>query len=109
MRALEVDMTAELLAGRMVSAMAVARAHMEVAGLAAYGCNALYEAGRSGDFKPLEKLVLQTYFGSSMRIQVKGTPELDYYLRPEEVRPLRPGDLIKAMDAFRASGDLPGT
>jgi len=109
MRALEVGMTAELLASRMISAMAVARAHMEVAGLAAYCCRALYEAGRSGEFEPLEKLVLQTYFGSNMRIQVKGTPELDAYLRLEEVRPLRTGDLIKAMDAFQAPNDRPGT
>lgn len=36
MRALEVGTAAELAAGRMISAMATARAHMEVAGLAAY-------------------------------------------------------------------------
>lgn len=44
-----------------------------------------------------------------MRIQVKGTPELDRYLRPEEVRPLRLGEMIKSMDAFRSSGGPPGT
>jgi hypothetical protein len=109
MRALEDGMTTELVAGRPTSAMAVARAHMEVAGLAAYCCRALYDVSKSGDFTSLEKVILQTYFGSSMRIQVKGTPELDVHLRPEEVRPLRVGDLIKSMDAFLAAGDQPGT
>lgn len=109
MRALEDGATAELAAERLTSAMAVARAHMEVAGLAAYCCRATYDAGRNGDFVPLEKLILQTYFGSSMRIQAKGTPELGDYLRPEEVRPLRVGELIKSMDAFRSAGDAPST
>jgi hypothetical protein len=109
MRALEVGTAAELAAGRMISAMATARAHMEVAGLAAYCCRALYNCGRSGDFAPVEKLIVQTYFGSNMRIQVKGTPALEPHLRPEEVRPFRIGDLIKAMDEFRASGEEPGT
>lgn len=109
MRALEVGMVAELAAGRMISAMATARAHMEVAGLAAHCCRALYNSGRSGDFASVEKLIARTYFGSSMRIQVKGTPGLDAYLRPEEVRPLRIGDLIKSMDDFRAAGEEPGT
>lgn len=109
MRALEVGTAAELAAGRMISAMATARAHMEVAGLAAYCCRALYSCGRTGDFTPIEKLIVQTYFGSNMRIQVKGTPALEPHLRPEEVRPFRIGDLIKAMDEFRAAGDEPGT
>ncbi|MDP8931619.1 MAG: hypothetical protein M3O70_24380 [Actinomycetota bacterium] len=76
MRALEVDTLAELAAGRMISAMATARAHMEVAGLATYCCRALYDSGRDGDFESVEKLIARTYFGSSMRIQVKGTPVL---------------------------------
>ncbi len=109
MRELEVGTAAELAAGRMISAMAAARAHMEVAGLAAYCCRALYHSGRSGDFGPIEKLILQTYFGSNMRIQVKGTPALEEYLRREEVRPFRIGDLIKSMDDFRAAGEEPET
>jgi hypothetical protein len=109
MRALEDGTTAELAAGRLTSAMAIARAHMEVAGLAAYCCRRLYDAGKTGNFESLIKLVQDTYFGSSMRIQVKGTPDLDDYIGPEEGRPLRPGELIKAMDEFRASGDKPGT
>jgi hypothetical protein len=109
MRALEVGTVAELAAGRMISAMATARAHMEVAGLATHCCRALYDAGRSGDFRRVETLIVQTYFGSNMRIQTKGTPALAEHLRPEEVRPLRPGDLIKSMDDFRAAGDAPGT
>lgn len=109
MRALETGVVAELLGGRMISSMAVARAHMEVAGLAAHCVHTLYEAARTEDFAPLRTLMLQTYFGSNMRIQVKGTPELDEYLRPEEVRPLRIGGLIKAMDEFRSFGEDPGT
>jgi|GEM_PF-4460765 len=109
MRSLEIGVTAELRAGRITSAMAVARAHMEVAGLAALSCNVLYEAGGAGEFKPVEVLILGTYFGSSMRIQVKGTPVLGEFLRPEEVRPLRTGQMIKAMDDFRAGGGEPGT
>ncbi|HVL90275.1 MAG TPA: hypothetical protein VM841_08585, partial [Actinomycetota bacterium] len=109
MRALEDGTTAELSAGRLTPAMAVARAHMEVAGLAAFCCRKLYDAGRTRDFTRLMKLLKDTYFGSSMRIQVKGTPELNEYLRPEEGRPLGTGELIKAMDDFRASGDEPGT
>ena len=109
MRALEAGCAAELAAGRMISAMATARAHMEVAGLASYCCRALYAAGHSGDFGPVGKLIVQTYFGSNMRIQVKGTPALDPHLRPEEVRPLRIGELIKSMDDFRAAGQNPGT
>jgi hypothetical protein len=109
MRALEVGMIAEFVAGRMISAMAVARAHMEVAGLASYCGRALYDAGRIGHFEPLEKLILHTYFGSSMRIQVKGTRSWTTTCGRKEVRPLRIGELIKSMDDFRASGDKPGT
>jgi hypothetical protein len=109
MQALEDSIFSQLADDRLTAAMAVARAHMEVAGLAAYCNNALYGVRRSGTWDKLTKLVQGTYFGSSMRIQAGGTPELADYLGPEEAYPSRPGELIKAMDVFEASGQEAGT
>lgn len=105
LRALEVGAAAELAAGRMLSAMATIRAHMEIAGLATSSCEALFDSGRTGDFESLSRTIMTSYFGTSMRIQQKGTPAIKDYLRQEEVRPFRPGELIKSMDRFRSDGE----
>jgi hypothetical protein len=101
---LEDGFFSELFNDRLVSAMVIARAHMEVAGLAAYALNALFGAARTGDWMRLTQIVQKTYFGSSMSIQAKGTPELQDYLL-EEVCPMRPGNLVKAMDRFAVPDD----
>jgi hypothetical protein len=99
LRGLETAFLAELAADRVSAAMTLARAHMEVAGLAAYGADVLLTAGRDGAWDRLAKVVQQVYFGSSMRIQAKNTPALDDFLL-EEVCPIRPGEFIRAMDRF---------
>jgi hypothetical protein len=99
LRGLEATILSELATGRATAGMIVARAHMEVAGLAAYCSEVLLSAGRDGKWDRLAKVVQQVYFGSSMRIQAKGTPPLERFLL-EEVCPIRPGELIKAMDRF---------
>jgi hypothetical protein len=94
----------ELENDRLTATMVLTRAHMEVAGLAAYSSNALFSTARSGEWDKLTKLVQQTYFGSSMRIQAKGTPSLNEILL-EESYPIKPSDLIKAMDKFDRPDD----
>jgi len=89
----------------LTAAMVLTRAHMEVAGLSAYITNALFSNTLSNDLDRLTKLVQKTYFGSSMRIQAKRTPKLNDILM-EETYPLKPTDLIKAMDRFAMPDDL---
>lgn len=96
---LETSILSELVADRLTPALVIARAHMELAGLAAYSAEVLLSAGRDGAWDRLAKVVQQVYFGSSMRIQAKGTPALEDFLL-EEVCPIRPSEFIKAMDRF---------
>lgn len=101
LRGLETAVLSELAADRLTAAMTLERAHMEVAGLAAYSADVLFAAGCDGAWDRLAKVVQQVYFGSSMRVQTKNTPALENFLL-EEVCPLRPGEFIKAMDRFAA-------
>jgi hypothetical protein len=98
--AIFLDLTRDYL----TAAMVLARSHMEVAGLAAYGAQILFASARKSEWDRLIKVIQQTYFGSSTRIQEKGTPELGDHLLAE-VYPFRPTDLIKAMDRFAKPDD----
>lgn len=99
----------ELLHDRLTAAMVVSRAHMEVAGLAAYCLERLFGAAKSGDWEGLLPLVQKTYFGTSMRIQAGGTPALEALILEEEGYPLKPGDLVKALDRYAAGDGSVGT
>ena len=101
---LETAALSQIVADRRTAAMVLIRAHMEIAGLAAYCHEKLFDAGRDGALDRLADVVHQVYFGSSMRIQTKKTPELADYLF-EEVYPIRPTDFIRSMDRFASGGD----
>lgn len=100
MQALEDAVLTELLAEHLTASIILVRAHMEVAGLATYCCEQLFNAARKEDWQSLLKAMHQTNFGTSMRIQADGRPRVDQMISETEIRPLRPGDLIKAMDRF---------
>lgn len=109
MQDLEDSVASELLAERLTSSLILLRAHMEVAGLAAYGANRLWDAAEQPDgWEKLAPVIQKIYFGSSLFIQSRNTPEVQRIIGMGEVYPTSPTDYIKALDRFAVPGKTPG-
>ncbi len=109
MQDLEDGIASELVAERLTSSLILLRAHMEVAGLAAYAANRLWDAAEQPDgWQKLAPAIQKVYFGSSMFIQSRGIPDIRKVIGMGEVYPVGPTDYIKAMDRFAAPGKSPG-
>jgi len=108
LRLMERGLFSELQAHRVLSAMVLARAHMEAAAHAAYCEQALVDAANSGSWNDIGETVLRTMFGTSLRIAAKRDARVDEFIRPTEHLPPEIGDTIKALDRFVAAGRTPG-
>ena len=108
LRLMERGIFGELQAHRVLSAMALARAHMEAAAQAAYCEQALVDAANSGSWDGISETVLRTMLGTSLRIAAKRDARVDEFITPPEHLPLEIGETIKALDRFVAAGQSPG-
>jgi len=109
MHDLEDGIANEFLAERLTSSLVLLRAHMEVAGLAAYAVNRLWDAARQPDgWEKLAPVIQKVYFGSSMFVQSRGSPDIADTIGMGEVYPVNPTDYIKALDRFASPGKVPG-
>jgi len=102
LRSLETGFLSELDSGRFMSAMVLARSHMENAGLAAFIEQVLIEASDTDNWDLLKPIIQQTLFGTSFRFEEKLT-ELQEELPLESTFPIKPKALLKAMDNFLIS------
>src|SRR3954471_3895465 len=109
MQDLEDAIASELVDGRFTSSSILLRAHMEVAGLAAYVVNRLQDAAEQPEgWQKLAPAIQRVYFGSSMFVQSRGTPDVANIIGMGEVYPVSPTDYIKAIDRFASPGKTPG-
>jgi hypothetical protein len=108
LRSMERGIFSELQAHRVLSAMVLARAHMEAAAQAAYCEQALVDAANSGSWEDISETVLRTMLGTSLRIAAKRDARVDDFITPPEHVPLEIGETIKALDRFIAAGQEPG-
>jgi hypothetical protein len=109
LRSMERGIFSELQAHRVLSAMVLARAHMEAAAQAAYCEQALVDAAHSGSWDDISETVLRTMLGTSLRIAAKRDARVDELITPSEHLPLvEIGETIKALDRFVAAGQQPG-
>jgi hypothetical protein len=99
LRSNEAGFLSELSSGRFLTAMTIARAHMEVAALAAFAERALLKASETGNWDDLKPIVHQMLFGTSFRFE-KGLTELQEELPLVSTEPVRPKLLLEAMDEF---------
>jgi len=99
LRSLEAGFLSELAADRFMTAMVLARAHMENAGLAAFAEQQLLKASDTARWDDLKLIIQQMLFGTSFRFEKKLT-ELQDELPLEATLPVRPKALLKAMDGF---------
>lgn len=99
LRSLEHGFLSELNACRLMTAMILARSHMEVAGLAAYAEHALLAASETGKWDDLKPIIHQMLFGTSFRFE-KQLQSLQDELPLEATIPVRPKLLLEAMDDF---------
>jgi len=108
LRSMERGIFSELQAQRVLSAMVLARAHMEAAAQAAYCEQALVDTANSGSWDDISETVLRTMLGTSLRIAAKRDARVDEFITPTEHVPLEIGETIKALDRFVAAGQVPG-
>lgn len=108
LRSMERGIFSELQAHRVLSAMVLARAHMEAAAQAAYCEQVLVDTAKSGAWDDIRETVLRTMLGTSLRIAAKRDPRVDEFIAPTEHLPLEIGETIKALDRFVAAGQAPG-
>jgi len=108
LRSIERGIFNELQAHRILSAMVLARAHMEAAAQAAYCEQLLVDTAKSGAWDDIGEAVLRTMLGTSLRIAAKRDPRVDEFITPAEHFPLEIGEAIKALDRFAAAGQAPG-
>jgi len=108
LRSIERGIFSELQAHRVLSAMVLARAHMEAAAQAAYCEQALVDTANSGSWDDISETVLRTMHGTSLRIAAKRDGRVDEFIAPTEHLPLEIGETIKALDRFVAAGQVPG-
>jgi len=99
LRSLEAGFLSELATGRFMTAMVLARSHMECAGLAAFAEQELLNASDTGNWDDLKPTIHQMLFGTSFRFEKKLT-ELQEELPLEATLPVRPNVLLEAMDGF---------
>lgn len=99
LRSLEAGFLSELAGGRFMTAMVLARSHMENAGLAAFAEQELLKASDTGSWDDLKPTIHQMLFGTSFRFEKKLT-ELQEELPLEATLPVRPKALLEAMDGF---------
>jgi len=107
LRSMERGIFSELQAHQVLSAMVLARAHMEAAAQAAYCEQVLVDTAKSGAWDDISETVLRTMLGTSLRIAAKRDPRVDEFITPTEHLPLEIGETIKALDRFVASGQAP--
>lgn len=108
LRSMERGIFSELQAHRVLSAMVLARAHMEAAAQAAYCEQVLVDTANSGAWDDIGETVLRTMLGTSLRIAAKRDARVDEFITPTEHVPLEIGETIKALDRFVAAGQAPG-
>ena len=99
LRSLEAGFLSELSAGRFMTAMVLARSHMETAGLAAFAEQELLKASGTASWDDLKSTIQQMLFGTSFRFEKKLT-ELQDELPIEATIPVRPKALLEAMEGF---------
>lgn len=99
LRSLEAGFLSELAAGRFMTAMILARSHMENAGLAAFAEQELLKASVTAMWDNLKPTIHQMLFGTSFRFEKKLT-ELQDELPLETTMPVRPKALLEAMNGF---------
>ena len=102
LRSLETGFLSELDSGRFMSAMVLARSHMESAGLAAFTEQELLKASDTCDWDILKPIIQQILFGTSFRFEKK-LVGLQDELPLETTLPIRPKDFLKAMDNYLIS------
>jgi len=108
LRSMERGIFGELQAHRVLSAMVLARSHMEAAAQAAYCEQVLVDTANSGAWDDISETVLRTMRGTSLRIAAKRDARVDEFITPTEHFPLEIGETIKALDRFVAAGQAPG-
>lgn len=99
LRSLEAGFLSELSAGRFMTAMILARSHMENAGLAAFAEQELLKASETANWEDLKPIIQQMLFGTSFRFEKKLTLLQDE-LPLEATLPVRPNVLLESMDGF---------
>jgi len=102
LRSLEAGFLSEMAAGRFMSAMVLARSHMESTGLAAFTEQELLKASDTGDWDILKPIIQKILFGTSFRFEKK-LVGLQDKLPLETTLPIRPKDFLLAMDNYLAS------
>jgi hypothetical protein len=108
LRSMEQGIFSELQGHRVLSAMVLARAHMEAAAQAADCEQVLVDTANSGAWDDISETVLRTMFGTSLRIAAKRDARVDEFITPTEHFRLEIGETIKALDRFAAAGQAPG-
>lgn len=99
LRSLETGFLSELSSGRFMTAMVLARSHMENAGLSAFAERELLKASDTGRWDDLKLTIQQMLFGTSFRFEKK-LIEIQDELPLETTLPVRPKPLLEAMEGF---------
>ena len=99
LRSLEAGFLSELCARRFMTAMILARSHMEVAGFATFAEHALLRASDTGNWDELKLTIHKMLFGTSFRFE-KNLTQVQDALSLEATTPVPPKLLLQAMDEF---------
>src|SRR5947199_1567505 len=82
LRSMERGIFSELGVGRVLSAMVLARAHMEAAAQAAYCEQALVDTAKSGSWDDIRETVFRTMHGTSLRTAAKRDARVAEFIAP---------------------------
>ena len=103
MRCLEGGIFEEMANSRLLCAMAIVRAHMECAALAAFCEMALVDAAREKKWERLKEPIFSTLFGTFLLTSEMRVPKFEGTLLQGATTPIEIARAIEAMDRFVAA------